>query len=178
MDNNLFELIYSIFEESLNKESIISKTGVEVLKTAYGIPKREMSIDYQIEHERYAVLQYISDYQNHLSMAAVIDQILEDNNLTIPKVTKVIDQRVVRQTIYRLADHSHKSSAKKETLICLGFCCNASLGQLEQLLASSGYILAKNNPNDLLVRYCFENQKSIEFYEGMQLELEERSYGC
>ncbi len=172
MDNELYNLIYSIFDEVVNSKHIINQNGKEILQTAYSSPKYEMSVDYQIEHELPQVQKYLSQFKNELTMAEVINEILNENHLEIREVVRKMDYRQARQTIYRLANFSNSSSAKKDTLICLAFCTNASLKQLERLLRSSGYVLTENNRDDMIVKYCFDHQKDIEFYEGIKDQLE------
>lgn len=176
MKNELFDLIYAIFEEKIKtKPSIINQEGMEILQTAYSMPIKTIDIIDQIDAEKNKVKKYLSQFDNELSMAEVINDILVENNLVLSDLIKKLDRRQARQTFYRLASFSNESSAKKDTLICLAFCANASLQQLERLLSSSGYILAKNSQDDMLVQYCFENNKVIEFYEGMKEELFEES---
>ncbi len=172
MKNELYALIYSIFDEVVNSKHTIIKNGKEILQTSYGAPNQHMSVSYQIENELPIVVKYLSQYKNELSMAEVINDILNENELTIPDVVEKMDYRQSRQTIYRLASFSNSSSAKKDTLICLAFCSNASLNQLERLLKSSGYVLTENSKDDMLVKYCFENKKDIEFYEAIKEQLE------
>ncbi|MCM1130172.1 MAG: hypothetical protein NC310_01135 [Roseburia sp.] len=172
MKNELFDYIYSIFEEKINeKKAVLNQEGIEIIQTAYVKSTKTLDILDQIDAEMGKVEKYLSKYDNEPTMAEVINKILKENSLTISNVTKKLEHRQARQTIYRLANYANESSAKKDTLICLAFCADASLNQLERLLNSSGYILAKNSQDDMLVQYCFENEKSIEFYESMKEEL-------
>ena len=172
MKNELFDLIYSIFEEKINKKNAaLHQDGMEIIQTAHTESTKTLDILDQLDAEMDKVEEYLSKCNNEPTMAEVINKILEENDLTISDVVKKLEHRQARQTIYRLANYANESSAKKDTLICVAFCANASLNQLERLLNSSGYILATNNKDDMLAQYCFEKNKSIEFYEAIKEDL-------
>ena len=172
MKNELFDLIYSIFEEKINKKNaVLNQYGMEIIQTAYGESTKTLDILDQVDKERKDVEEYLSHCDYEPTMAEVINDILKENSLVISNVVRKLEHRQARQTIYRLANYANESSAKKDTLICVAFCANASLSQLERLLNSSGYILAKNSQDDMLVQYCFENKKPIEFYEAIKEDL-------
>ena len=48
-----------------------------------------------------------------------------------------------------------KYHPSKETIILLGLSLKLSISELEKLLESASYYLPKNNPYDLIIRFCF-----------------------
>lgn len=174
MKNEVYDLISSIFEEALG-EKTKNENGMEILQTGYKEDNSYENINYQLKADLPILKPLLANCKNYLTMPQVIDKILLNNGLVLSDVVKRINYRFARQTIYRIASHTNPFSAKKEILVCIAFCSNATAEQLYELLASEGYILADNSQDDTLVKYCFANKKSIEFYEAAKECLLEES---
>jgi hypothetical protein len=105
------------------------------------------------------------DYETSANIDEYIDKNKDDNKFQ-KLLFKYIDERDLKDSeVYNKVHVDRRLFSKirsdsnyhpsKETVILLGIALELSEEEIEELLESAAYSLPKNNPYDLIIRFCF-----------------------
>lgn len=95
---------------------------------------------------------YLKKHQEYYNFQKTLFKLIDDRSL---KDSEVYNKVHLDRRMFSKIRNDTKYHPSKETIILLGLSLKLSISELEKLLESASYYLPKNNPYDLIIRFCF-----------------------
>lgn len=95
---------------------------------------------------------YLKKHQEYYNFQKTLFKLIDDRSL---KDSEVYNKVHLDRRMFSKIRNDTKYHPSKETIILLGLSLKLSIAELEKLLESASYYLPKNNPYDLIIRFCF-----------------------
>ena len=95
---------------------------------------------------------YLKKHQEYYNFQKTLFKLIDDRSL---KDSEVYNKVHLDRRMFSKIRNDTKYHPSKETISLLGLSLKLSISELEKLLESASYYLPKNNPYDLIIRFCF-----------------------